>query len=389
MKPRFIPSLDGVRALAVLFVLFFHWPYSTLRLPFGWIGVQIFFVLSGFLITRGLLHEKERELSLGSSLWNFYTKRILRIFPLYYLFLTFLAVLYVAFQLSSISEGKAALHELEYNWPYLVSYTYNFQHLGNLFLDRPWENSYLLSHLWSLSVEEQFYCVFPFLVFYLSRKCLQKVLVALFIFCPLLRFLGTELLWEFSPDWQWVGGVVYRSTFFQVDSLALGGLLALHEERSLPQVRLLFHLVLLLTLTVGIGQSLLLGESLQGLGFGAPELLVRNQRAVYGFTLINLCSVLLIACSVSGAPLFRFFEHPTVQYFGKISYGIYLFHPPVFWSLPLFIPKSWVLENRWIEFFLFPLVILLVFGICHLLYQRFEKRFLALKLRIDPDSLPR
>src|SRR5471030_1408176 len=83
-KLDYLPGLDGIRALAAFLVIFTHWPNNSISLKFGWIGVNIFFVLSGFLITRILVHEKYRKFK--PYLYNFFLKRVLRIFPVYYLF---------------------------------------------------------------------------------------------------------------------------------------------------------------------------------------------------------------------------------------------------------------------------------------------------------------
>ena len=150
-----IKNLDGVRGIAILLVVLFHLPMQPgwggalgLTLPFGWMGVQLFFVLSGFLITRILISSKEQPF--GAYLRRLYVRRVLRIFPLYYGFLLALGAVYLA---------TALPEPLERYWPYLATFTWNWTRA-----DAAWEESNRFVHLWSLSVEEQFYLVWPALV---------------------------------------------------------------------------------------------------------------------------------------------------------------------------------------------------------------------------------
>src|ERR1700754_2151344 len=148
---RYIKELDSIRAIAVLLVIISHWipPNIPINiLPNGPIGVNIFFVLSGFLITWILLENRKKteelENTRGTVLKNFYIRRILRIFPIYYLVVF---VLYI-FSESSGTEIRSAL-------PYYLTYTSNFHFF---YIDK-WDG--ILSHLWSLAVEEQFYLLWP------------------------------------------------------------------------------------------------------------------------------------------------------------------------------------------------------------------------------------
>ena len=166
-----IPGLDGLRAVAFLIVFFFH----TRNLPFGWMGVQLFFVLSGFLITDILLRMKEK-LPQREFFIKFYGRRFLRIFPLYYFYLILLAALIFllpALNLRSLNVelGRGFLNQI---WVAAV-YLYDFFHASAFF-----ERSRFFTHLWSLSVEEQFYLLWPLLIFLVPRgKFKQLCLTAI------------------------------------------------------------------------------------------------------------------------------------------------------------------------------------------------------------------
>ncbi len=140
-----LSGLDGLRAIAVLLVFLFH---DTL-LGCGWIGVQIFFVLSGYLIT-GLLY-RAKGVPFGQYVREFYGRRSLRIFPVYFAILT---LFWTASRLG------LEMHGLRAGLPFAYTYTYNWYHTTAGF-----EHSRLISHFWSLCVEEQFYLIWPCLIF--------------------------------------------------------------------------------------------------------------------------------------------------------------------------------------------------------------------------------
>src|ERR1041384_1331779 len=168
--PR-VAGLDGLRGLAMLMVIAIH----LNLLGVGWVGLSSFFVLSGFLITRILFDDLEGTASLGEGLKRFYIRRTLRVFPIYYLYLFVLLAL--GFFVPVVHQQTSG--EL----PYAFAYIYN------LFLatDRH-HGTHLLDHLWSLSVEEQFYLLWPFVVYLVGRKRLPWVLGAILVATPPIRW---------------------------------------------------------------------------------------------------------------------------------------------------------------------------------------------------------
>lgn len=142
------PRLDGLRCVAIMMVIIGHFLYFLTGTNGGIFGVNLFFVLSGFLITSILL--SDISVTFGKAYKKFIIRRALRIFPVYYLIILF----FLAISAQGIKE----------DWPYLLTYTYNF-HVSGL---TDWEH-HLYSPYWSLSVEEQFYLFFPFeIAFFLS-----------------------------------------------------------------------------------------------------------------------------------------------------------------------------------------------------------------------------
>lgn len=311
---RHVPALDGVRGLAILVVLvdnssFAQQAGNDLLLkvvhalaPTGWIGVQVFFVLSGFLIT-GILAD-----SLGEPRFfrNFYIRRTLRIFPLYYavLIVTFFVVPLVV----HLPEWAAVAHRNQW-WYWLYAANWG-QPFGNEIPGLP--------HFWSLAVEEQFYLAWPLLVFLLARRRVVGLCVLIIAVTPLIR-LALNLL-GLPPQ------TAYQFTIARWDALATGALLAL-LIRDVPGRTWLTHRARTVAVwcAAGLG-ALVLYEH----GFHEDDLMVQ----VVGQTLIALLSAWLIYASV--APTTGVEHHvrkvmalPWLRFFGKYSYAIYVFHFPI------------------------------------------------------------
>src|ERR1043166_2837796 len=155
---RYYPSLDGLRGIWAIMVFAAHYGYLTA----GWIPLECFFVLSGFLITSILLAENER--CFKDYLSRFYWRRILRTFPAYFSFLLISCLVYAL-----TKQPKGLLSAL----PPLAGYWYNFSRL----FDQP--SPLMFQHLWSMSVEEQFYLMWPFVVFALSLANLRRLLLGI------------------------------------------------------------------------------------------------------------------------------------------------------------------------------------------------------------------
>ncbi len=322
--PDHLPGLDGLRALAVFSVILFHAEYFHA----GWIGVQVFFVLSGFLITRILLASKRKSAmqpeagSRGPAVeffCRFYWRRTLRIFPLYFLFLLVLAVTFL------LTHWPDRFPEAS---PWLATYTFNFARLAP-----DWPYTPAFGHLWSLAVEEQFYLLWPAAVWFLSAQKLRRLIVAMIVMAPLLRLGAAHLLVGWAPGSSLVsiGSGVYNLLSSHLDAFGLGAGLAagfpLLTRR--PLQKLLACLAVLFIAGLLILQSLR-GASLAGWSsLGYPHGLPWHHQYVWGYTLVNFASVWFISLLITPASALRWLENPVPAYLGKISYGIYVWHAPV------------------------------------------------------------
>ncbi|NDK55678.1 acyltransferase family protein [Pontibacter fetidus] len=170
-EPGYMVQLDGLRAIAVAIVILFHWTPEVKETGLGGLGVQLFFVLSGYLITGILLDARTKAEHLGASkaqiVKSFYARRFLRIFPLYYL------VIGVAALLGSYN----VLHYLGWHLGYLTNFA--------IFREGFWIGE--ASHLWSLAVEEQFYLFWPFVILFTPRRYLTATIVGFILLAPVFK----------------------------------------------------------------------------------------------------------------------------------------------------------------------------------------------------------
>lgn len=306
-----VPALDGVRGLAILLVLVSHLmlfnnrtgsrfgdSLSALR-GLGWVGVDLFFVLSGFLIT-GILYDTLHDPHYFRS---FYMRRFLRIFPLYYGFLFFLLVL---------GRWAPGLH-FAWGGRQYVLLTY-LQNTGlwfpvTDFHPGVWAD---LDHFWSLAVEEQFYLFWPLLVFLVrGRRRLIALALALSGIALLLRI--ALYLHGSSPL------LIFMLTPCRMDTLLLGGLVALVVRGDSGWIPRRWMVPLALTSAVAIAGYTLwhLGDDMRGFFFGAT----------IGYSVIALgCIGVLVAALEPISVAHKIFGWTFLRGLGKYSYGIYVLH---------------------------------------------------------------
>lgn len=300
-EKSYLVQLDGLRFLAVTLVMIDHWMGERVHLPLGYFGVNLFFVLSGFLITRILIHSKltddRLQRSHGHSLRQFYIRRSLRIFPIYYLTLIVLAL--IGFQ--------AAREHL----PWFLTYTQNFW----IIIHQTWFGA--LDHLWSLAVEEQYYIFFPFLILFIPTRRIPALLITLIAISFLLR------LYLFATQAPWMVQFVLMPTC--LDAFGLGGVLAYLMVFRRDQF----------TKVAGNTGLLLLSLGLYALNI---YLMLTTSPARNVFTDVfdrfftSLFCFFVIGKGVIGyqGVMKYLLEHPISNYLGRVSYGLYLFHNLVF-----------------------------------------------------------
>ncbi len=362
MVGRHYPELDGIRSIAILLVIFFHCriiaaPQNPAEKIYyalvesGWIGVDLFFVLSGFLITGILLDTFKQE----NYFRNFYLRRILRIFPLYYAVLLLFTLL-AAFGLLEFFEQKSAMAQASY-WLYLQ----NWLALLDLAPTK------IISHFWSLAIEEQFYLLWPALILFAARR---NSVGRLGILTIILAFVVRVVFVHYEK-------LAYFFTFSRMDTLALGACVAvlLRQHGSLGRFRtaafLLAAFSAVTVVTVGIMQKGFYGHD--------PEVLL------YGLLPLGIffASFLTIALtSNENGALRLFLRNEQLRMIGVISYGVYIFH----WPIIVLVQPMWPsIESFWVnQLGFFALITVMSVLVAWFSYRFFEKPFLQLKDKIAP-----
>ena len=298
---RYTKSLDGIRGVSVLSVMLFHFGY----LGCGWVGVQAFFVLSGYLITSILLMQK-RE-SLASYLGTFYWHRALRILPVLCALLLVIAAIY-------LTSGKP--ESFRGDWPWLVGFAANFARLRTGDLGAPFV------HLWSLAVEQQFYMLWPFLIFFLSAKAFRRLVIMILLLAPLARLATVGLMHSAEA--------AYVLPYAQFDAFAAGAAIPLWGMDRMRYALRWFGAALILTVAAGLAVLAYRYANYRDAFIGSlgyPLYLIPAYGYVWGYSLLDVVSTLAIACAIRGA--FPFLESGWLVRVGKLSYGIYVYHLPL------------------------------------------------------------
>jgi peptidoglycan/LPS O-acetylase OafA/YrhL len=375
-----MPVLDGIRGLAILMVLWFHFVGNTLPTNsveraiirvsnYGSYGVELFFVLSGFLIT-GILYDASDK---PNYFRNFYMRRVLRIFPLYY---GVLALVFFVAPLIPLLRGPTLDYLMDRQaWAWLYAVNIYIAKQGD------WSFSYL-EHFWSLAVEEHFYLFWPLLAFLLARRPRALIAVSLAIaLCALLaRLIG------FLMGLSWWTIVVL--TPFRLDALALGAFLAV----AVRQPGGLERLVRALPRVVAVAGGLLAVTyvwtgplSSQGM---APVLPVRTALVQMLLACLLLWALIAPGRSVTS----RFFRSRSMVVLGTYSDGLYVYHH--FMSYYLSSNRTELELARWLGSHGAAVALQATLGasaslaLAYLSYELFEKRFLGLKRLFETVKEP-
>jgi peptidoglycan/LPS O-acetylase OafA/YrhL len=338
-------SLDGLRGVAVLLVLLYHHHY----LNAGWMGVDLFFVLSGYLITSIL-----RGTRTDSFFWSsFWIKRFARILPP--LVLVLLATRLLRFSLT---------------WPQTLAYFFSF---GDVlaYIRTTFEP---LRPLWSLAIEEHFYMFWPFAIRLLSRRQLVSILLSLIVSQPVLRSIATV----FNHDWQ----LVYFLTPFRLDGLALGSLLSLGLESPIDAQLLKQWSGSATAFFIAVWICL---RRFVGLGFTRDTPTVIYNGACY--LLVSLVAASFIAYLLlhKKSIAARALAWKPLVFTGTISYGLYLYQVLIRET----ITRTWQISDRrafWID----TPVIFLVAWLSYHFYEKPIMRFgkSVLQTRLGSGCLP-
>ncbi|MBX3227486.1 MAG: acyltransferase [Labilithrix sp.] len=386
-----IPTLDGLRGIAVLAVLAFHFAWTfpgddpnaahglvdkiAVHLHAfmwsGWTGVDLFFVLSGYLITRGLVTDSKKPL--GTRMKMFWMRRVLRIFPLYY------AVL-IGGTVVTLALGAQWVPNLPY-WLYFQNYSLAFDPVI-----MRWT-----AHFWSLAIEEQFYFVWPIVALMVPRKKLIPLILGLVVFTVGLRGFLTFKGADIGIFQQWYaheeGGLehgiakfVYRCTFTRADGLLLGAFVAVTQREVRHPIAQVWRRV---RLPIFIATAL----ALAGLYVMATGLNDYDRRVIgvgyFTLALLFASTVSLCADHVVGARATRFLSSKPLVACGKVSYGMYIFHWPLVVVVVPYLTKWQAGQSTVTQMAIAGAFVVggiaFIYGVASLSFRFFESPFLKLK----------
>jgi peptidoglycan/LPS O-acetylase OafA/YrhL len=360
-SPHRIPSLDGLRAISILMVIFAHatltnsFPFWLYRRPSAFIegnlGVRVFFLISGFLITTLLL--KEARKSGRINLAAFYLRRCLRILPVYYFYILSLCAIFIFTGINVIS-----------NSTYFSALTFTTHWWG------AWGNeSWPLAHSWSLAIEEQFYLVWPAILVFLGPKRGGRIwVITLLLLAPAFRYAFRDQ------------SIIDHLFITQGDSIAFGCLLALARFNREAQLLRFF-------------------QYHPGFGRIAAVLLIHTKSFLFIFhfypgwlepwfiTFLPTLQCMAITYLIGSFVMvqhgfsYQFLNLIPMQWVGRLSYSLYIWQQLVLIpkDFPVF-PKTWPMA-MWIT--RFPQNIVVVFALGMASYYLLERPFLALKNRIE------
>jgi peptidoglycan/LPS O-acetylase OafA/YrhL len=325
---KYYPQLDGLRGLAILTVLAGHFLPSKISTTVGEgdSGVVIFFCLSGFLITTILLASLESCDNFAKYLSHFYLRRSLRIFPIYYLTIA----VCVAVDYGPVVD----------NFWRLTTYTVNFTP------GLPTINSLgAASHLWSLSVEEQFYWLWPLLIFFFRKRSLLHVVVSVTLIAAAWKYCAaSNMLVSIASvdDSLFLYRYLFRSLPSCVDSLGAGAALAIIHFRAasvgkptkpLFAKHLVFAIAIMFACLTAYRSIVAIDPWYRGSEFFG----------ILYFHSVVLMSLVAIHWGISRGPWWfeAVFSHPFIVYTGKISYGMYIYHVFIAEVMARNVPPSW------------------------------------------------
>jgi len=356
------PGLNNLRFLAAIVVLVFHQEYKKKLLGFeyhlldkltiiGDLGVTLFFVLSGFLITYLLIAEKNATNTI--KIKKFYMRRILRIWPLYYLILGlgFFILPHIGF----FNLPTTALIDTT-SFLQLVLFFFFFANIGFSI----YGNLSYIDQTWSVAVEEQFYLIWPFIIKY-GRNILPVLWVIIIIFAGARGFVGS--IYQHGEIYRKAYGILY---YLRIDNMAVGGVFAyILFYKKTEALKLIFNKYLQ-------GVNMVLLAVLWGAGYVIPY--------IHHFAYAIMFGIIIINVAASSNAIFQV-KNRLVDYLGQISYGIYMYHNiMIVASLKL---CANFLGSSSTAFFIvsYSVSILLTLIVAHLSYQYIEKYFLSFKNR--------
>ena len=363
-------GIDGMRAIAMTMVVLAH----CKLLHFGWMGVWVFYVISGFVVCNSF-HErmKQHRRDPAGVVRHFMARRAVRIWPVYFLYIILAASAFYIFS-GVIRWGElAALFTFTYNWD--MSFSFSGEKLA-------WDG---FGHLWTISVEQQFYILFPLIYFlFLHHRATYRGALVILVLAPLIRFAMGQWSAASGADAGTSANIVYMSIFGHVDAFMIGALLARHREDILSwrwsEVAFwgaAFGVALVYCVTqISINAFVLHRTGAAVLSEVVWDTLLGRMQEVFVYYLPVLFAAALIVSLLKERRILRPFSWPLVAWIGQISYGAYVFHMAVIFLVLQVLPVADAGElGKFQRVALFLIAYPVTLALAHLSFVYFETRF--------------
>jgi peptidoglycan/LPS O-acetylase OafA/YrhL len=374
----YVPEVDALRGMAMTGVIAIHCGL----LPFGWMGVWLFFVVSGFAVTTSLFTAQHRVLGVWDRIGSFYVRRALRIWPVYFAFIGVNIIVLLALGM------YGALQDV----PWLLSFTQNLKMIITVYT--PGTAWPAFGHLWTLAIEQQFYLIFPLLLLLPGRRSRSLLLLGVIAAAPLIRFAVGQ--WAAARGWdsERIAFAVYAFGPAHFDAFAVGALIALFRVEITQDRRLARAAAILAAAitVVYVAAYAAVGVIHAGhLSVGSMRNIVSGimygqgrEVAVY-FVPTVITAALLMGILAGERRCLRLCGSPGLQAIGRISYGGYLFHIPVLMVLGALVPVFGAPVTGPLSYAahagLFVCAYPITAGVAWLSFMYFEQRFSRMRRR--------
>jgi peptidoglycan/LPS O-acetylase OafA/YrhL len=389
IKNTNIIQFDSIRCVFALFVIIVHHQFMYANVPaaFAYLAMHTFFIMSAFLISRGLIISKPKANNFWDFYKQFYIKRILRIFPVYFVYLFFIIGLGVFFYVIGFGDILKVLSELKkFGWM-LFTFTYNFRELSLFLSDKSLPDFIFFSHLWSLSMEEQFYFIIPFFIYFLNRKQLVMLSILVIVCLPIFRIWYYENILVHEKDYILKGLIYYRATYLQSDCFFYGILLATFNFKKYVNLyKYILYVIFIVYIILIVYNGMIVSQESNNSFLASIfryDFMILNQQHLYHDVLINWFIFFLFLYSFYNPNFLSFFNNKFVLHFGnRLTYSSYVYQYivilPMVGLINPFLIKILPLPLFLIQFLCLCISIFLIYILSNLSYRKMEIKFLHL-----------
>jgi peptidoglycan/LPS O-acetylase OafA/YrhL len=397
---EYFEVVDGLRGASMMATVLIHMNLTIFKVPafIAHFGLHGFYILSAFLISTILYKEKEKFGAFKPYAKNFYIKRFLRIFPVYYAYIIFMVIVGVILKATHNGDPFGIIYELKHFGINLITFTYNYKDIFAFIQGLNHHASNLFPHLWSISIEEQFYLFIPAIIFFLSKEQIRKMAIAFIIFYPFIRVGGFLYLRDVvemkttygKHEYESLYNFFYRASVFQVDAFMYGLMIPLATYNNRFVLRMI---VIVTTVLLFSAQIYNMFDYASEIGVpvwtvvGEHVVVIKNGMYIYLNTLYNILAATLFYYLLKYPDSFvnRPLRANIFKSWGRIVYGIYVYHM-VFVTIAIIIYKFILIKYIPVVFSeLISIVICfsLTYYFAKFSFYKFEMYFLMLKSKRD------